>query len=85
MSKILPIKYNVIPDIDHVIDVPKEDDVKTLIVDLLFNDIYDCLLIGYNNSMYVVERDGDTSYSKRQVNYHPCSQLVMVQDPNQSI
>ena len=88
VAKILPIKYNnyfdwiktndsktVIP----VIELTDGVKVKDTIVELLFTNgktMFDYLLVTFDSKIYIVERDGDSSYCKRDITYHPMMNLV---------
>jgi hypothetical protein len=89
VAKILPVRYLGYFDARKgVFDVTKDtsaielDDanqIKNHIVGLLFAEgpkTVDYLLVTYDTKMYVVERDSDKSYCKREVTYHPLMEKV---------
>lgn len=89
VSKILPIRllgyfdtirgeYDVTNDV-NVIELGDVDLIKPAIINLLFSDgpkMVDYLLVTFAEQMFVVERDGPTSYCKRLVSYHPLMSKV---------
>lgn len=78
-SKILPVIYGLEATKNQVVTVDNPDQIKDKIGELLFSEAnkhISYLLIGYENTMYLIERDGDTSYFKRELTYHPLSDLL---------
>jgi hypothetical protein len=84
IAKILPVRYTNYFDTvkgdfcpaNKVEPVELEDvaKIKDTIISLLFNDgpkTVDYLLVAYGGKTYLVERDSDTSYCKKEISYHP--------------
>lgn len=84
VSKILPVRYVnyfdtvrgsfTTNDNVHPLELADGAKIKESIVTLLFADgpkTIDYLLISFTDKLYIVERDGTTSYTKREVSYHP--------------
>lgn len=85
-AKIAPVKYNNhfdwvkgksshIPEV-KVIELEDVKLVKENIIDLLFKNTFNYLLVSFGTSVFVVERDSPTTYCKREVTYHPLMELV---------
>lgn len=56
------------------IDLEDTSKIKETIINLLFNDgpqTVDYLLVAYGDVTYLVERDSETSYCKKEITYHP--------------
>jgi hypothetical protein len=48
--------------------------IKETIISLLFTDgpkLVDYLVVAYGDKTYLVERDSETSYCKKEITYHP--------------
>lgn len=88
VAKILPIKYNNYFDwvrtndvktVSPVIELTDGAKIKDTIIELLFKNgktMFDYLLVTFDSKIYIVERDGDSSYCKRDITYHPMMNLV---------
>jgi len=87
-SKILAIQYNDYFDwlrADKVSNIPNNvlvelvDDslIKSTIVELLFTKRYSYLLVAFGGKVYHVEKDTDTSYCKKEIEYHPLMDVVV--------
>ena len=55
--------------------IPHEDDIKKLILHSLFNNENDAVLINFHGKLFVCEKL-NTTYTKREIIYHPLSSLV---------
>lgn len=88
IAKILPIRFmtysdncrglykNTPPAAIEIFDVNR---IKETIVSILFSDgvrVVDYLLICWDSKIYVIERNGEKSYCKREVSYHPLIEHV---------
>lgn len=57
-----------------VIDLEDTSKIKETIIKLLFHDgpkDVDYLVVAYGDKTYLVERDSETSYCKKEISYHP--------------
>lgn len=61
-----------------VVETSVETDIKSIIVDMLFTGVekFNYVLVKFKTIVYIVERDGDKSYVKREITYHPLMNLV---------
>jgi hypothetical protein len=84
IARILPVRHtnyfdtirgDFCPAVKSVpIDIHEESKIKETIISILFNDgprTADYLLVSFDSKVYLVERDSDTSYCKREITYHP--------------
>jgi hypothetical protein len=56
------------------IDLDDTLKIKETIINLLFHDgpkTVDYLVVAYGDKTYLVERDSETSYCKKEITYHP--------------
>lgn len=56
------------------IEIHEESKIKETIINILFSDgprTADYLLVSFDGRVYLVERDSETSYCKREITYHP--------------
>jgi len=52
-----------------------DDDIKSSIMNSLFTNNHDAVLLNYGGNLYVCEKL-DNTYTKREISYHPLSSLV---------
>jgi len=88
LAKILPIRtvgysdqvrgiYNVTEKLAAT--EVQENEIKQFIINTLFSEgskTADYLLIGWDNRLFIVERDGEKGYCRREVMYHPLMEKV---------
>jgi len=55
--------------------ITNDDDIKANIMTAIFTNNNDAVLLNYNGKLFLCEKL-DTTYSKREISYHPLSSLV---------
>ncbi|NBR07283.1 MAG: hypothetical protein EBT92_16175 [Planctomycetes bacterium] len=61
------------------VELTEVSKIKETIINLLFTDspqTVDYLVVAYSDKTYLVERDSDTSYCKKEITYHPLMSKV---------
>lgn len=61
-----------------LVETTDEQSIKGIIVDLLFTGMekFSYIIVKFNATVYLIERDGVKSYVKREITYHPLMNLV---------
>jgi len=86
IANLLPIRFNnhrnvvtnTLETNETVIAIDNKDDIKINIENILFNFNYDCVLVKFNNELFVCEpiSASQKQYSRRKVQYHPLMDKV---------
>lgn len=86
IASLLPIRFNTHKNVvsntletnETVINIDNKDDIKINIENILFNFKYDCVLVKFNNELFVCEPISarKKQYSRRKVKYHPLMDKV---------
>lgn len=62
----------------NVVSLTDKSQIKPTITNLLFNQSYDYCVIYYINELFITEKDSPTTYTRRQIIYHPLSSSVYI-------
>jgi hypothetical protein len=74
ISKLIAVKYprpNINGGKSDIIDIHYVDKIKPCIKEQLFVHNYDYVVVSYDNKLFICEKNSDTTYTRRDIMYHP--------------
>ena len=74
ICKLIAVKYPR-PDMagnkSGIIEITDKNQIKAIIGENLFVDNYDYVVVSYEGKLFVCEKNGDKTYTRRDIIYHP--------------